>query len=80
MRRIFPKPQISSFLRNGILTVLPSISELGIYGVFIGDGSGQPLLNEGAGYLLRTKPQGIDEGGVASGYSCLSSICLMQTQ
>ena len=32
MKRIFPKIQKSAFLRNGELTVLPSVSELGIYG------------------------------------------------
>lgn len=34
------------------------------------------LLNEFAGYLLRTKQTGVDEGGVATGYSVLSSIVL----
>jgi glutathione synthase len=77
MQRIFPKPQKTAFLRKGELTIMPSISELGIYGVFLGDGSSTPLLNDCAGYLLRTKQDGVDEGGVASGFSVLNSIILI---
>jgi glutathione synthase len=76
MQRIFPKPRLAAFLRQGELKILPSISELGIYGTFMGDGEAEPLLNEVAGYLLRTKPAGVDEGGVATGYSVLSSVVL----
>eukprot|EP01035_Chromulina_nebulosa_P018114 gene18114-23768_t len=76
MQRIFPKEQYSLFLRNGELKMLESISELGIYGIYAGDGSDQVVLNREAGYLLRTKPNGVDEGGVATGYSVLNSIVL----
>lgn len=78
MQRIFPKPQTSVCLKKGKVSTVPSISELGIYGVFIGDGSSDitPMLNQYAGYLLRTKPLGVDEGGVATGYSVLSSVLL----
>lgn len=31
------------------------------------------ILNECSGHLLRTKPSDSDEGGVASGFSCLDS-------
>ena len=34
------------------------------------------LVNAYGGYLLRTKPEGVDEGGVASGYSVLNSVIL----
>jgi glutathione synthase len=78
MQRIFPKPQTTAFLRKGELLILPSISELGMYGVFLGDGSSKPLLNSCAGYLLRTKPDGVDEGGVAAGFSVLSSVILVE--
>ena len=77
MQRIFPKPQLTAFLRKGKLELLPSISELGIYGVFLGDGTKSPLINTNAGYLLRTKPSGVDEGGVAAGYSVLNSMILV---
>ena len=78
MQRIFPRPQQSVCLRKGQVSTLTTISELGVYGVFVGDGSGEnpPMLNQAAGYLLRTKPLGVDEGGVATGYSVLNSIIL----
>lgn len=79
MERIFPSLQNTAFLRNGEIEIHPSISELGIYGTFIGSGLGSGggvLLNEYAGYLLRTKPDGVDEGGVATGYSVLNSVVL----
>jgi len=59
MRRIFPVINKSAFVRDGKLRVLPSVSEYGTYGVFLGDGSGVPMINEYAGYLVRTKPNGI---------------------
>jgi len=80
MQRIFPSPQNTAFLRNSKLEVLPSISELGIFGTFVGYGTSSlsqsvsPILNSYGGYLLRTKPLGVDEGGVATGYSVLNSI------
>ena len=78
MQRIFPRPQKSVCLRKGQVATITTISELGIYGVFVGDGSSDtpPMLNQAAGYLLRTKPLGVDEGGVATGYSVLNSIVL----
>jgi len=82
MQRIFPSPQNTAFLRNRKLEVLPSISELGIFGTFVGYGTSSlsqsisPILNNYGGYLLRTKPLGVDEGGVATGYSVLNSIVL----
>lgn len=100
MQRIFPLPQKTAFLRTGSLQVMPSISELGVYGTFLAYGDSAVaacaaggakadgtvfaalstvagvLLSEYGGYLLRTKPDGVDEGGVASGYSVLNSIIL----
>lgn len=85
MQRIFPLPQKTAFLRSGAVEVLPSISELGVYGTYLGYGStnntaagtsSTVLVNAYGGYLLRTKPDGVDEGGVATGYSVLNSIIL----
>lgn len=58
MRRIFPVVQKSAFLRGGNLQILPSVSEYGTYGVFLGDGNKTPIINAYAGYLVRTKPSG----------------------
>jgi len=80
MQRIFPKAQKAAFLRSGQVQVLDSISELGVYGTFLGDGGAEPVLNECAGYLLRTKPVGVDEGGVATGYSVLNSVVLIDDE
>ena len=80
MQRIFPKAQKAAFLRSGQVQVLDSISELGVYGTFLGDGGAEPVLNECAGYLLRTKPVGVDEGGVATGFSVLNSVVLLDEE
>ncbi|CAM9277047.1 unnamed protein product [Discosporangium mesarthrocarpum] len=75
MQRIFPSTQRGILVNRGRTVVGPSISELGIYGTYLGGGEGVgPLLNEYAGFLVRTKLDGVDEGGVASGYAVLSSL------
>jgi glutathione synthase len=63
------------FFRKGEVLIQQSNSELGVYGTFVGEG-GEVLLNKYAGFLLRTKSEGCDEGGVATGYSVLDSIAL----
>ena len=63
-------------MKQGKIEVHPSISEYGVYGVFLGDNKNAPMMNEYAGYLVRTKPTGVDEGGVATGFSVLSSMVL----
>ena len=79
MQRIFPREQKALLLRKGRLDACSTISELGIYGTFLGSGNweeNKPIINIDAGYLLRTKPSDSDEGGVASGYSVLNSVVL----
>lgn len=51
------------------------ISELGIYGSIVSNGK-SIISNESAGYLVRTKKSGVNEGGVIAGYSGISSIVL----
>ncbi|KAK2153253.1 hypothetical protein LSH36_303g03102 [Paralvinella palmiformis] len=48
------------------------VSELGIYGAFVGTPD-DVILNFSGGCCLRTKAAGTNEGGVATGYSCLDS-------
>jgi len=62
-------------MRDGQVEVGEALSELGVFGVFVGDGQ-TVLLNDFAGQLLRTKLEGVDEGGVAAGYACLDSLLL----
>jgi glutathione synthetase len=82
MQRIFPADQLTAFYRKGELMLLPSLSELGIFGSYIGYGENVPegeekvVQNDYTGYLLRTKVEGVDEGGVATGFSVINSISL----
>ncbi|XP_050315567.1 glutathione synthetase-like isoform X2 [Anthonomus grandis grandis] len=48
------------------------VSELGIFGVIIGD-SQKIMVNRQVGHMLRTKVATADEGGVAAGYGALDS-------
>lgn len=51
------------------------IQEIGIYGTcLINVQTGEEYLNEGIGYLVRTKTIDTNEGGVATGYSVLDSL------
>jgi glutathione synthetase len=76
MELITPPPASNIILRDGRLEEGDIISELGIYGACLW-GKGKVLHNEGAGYLLRTKGDASEEGGVAAGYGCMDSVCLV---
>lgn len=52
------------------------ISELGIYSVLISNNT-NIILNQAGGYLVRTKPVHVNEGGVATGFAALDSIYLI---
>ena len=84
MQRIFPDVQQTILCRLGQAVQSESISELGIYGTYLGYGentaANRDLVNNFAGYLLRTKSSGTDEGGVATGYSVLNSIALFDSK
>ncbi len=74
MQRLFPPQQKAILLRGGRIEGSGDcISELGCYAVVVVDAHGEVVLNEHAGFLLRTKFSNIDEGGVASGFATLSS-------
>lgn len=82
MDRIFPMttrnyrilPGKENAHSNG--TAVDVISELGVYGAILGSAD-QVLWNSAGGYLLRTKPQNTNEGGVATGYSAIDTPCLV---
>jgi glutathione synthetase len=61
-----------ALVRRGEVTEGKVVCELGVYGVFVSQG-GKEVMNEACGWLLRTKSEGVDEGGVASGFSVLDS-------
>ncbi|KAH6654564.1 hypothetical protein BKA67DRAFT_623803 [Truncatella angustata] len=83
MELITPPPVKNTILRNGKLETGGVICELGIYGTCIWDqreksSEGRGIqLNEQAGYLLRTKGDQSEEGGVAAGFGCMDSVALI---
>jgi glutathione synthase len=78
MELITPPPVVNTILRNGKLEHGGVICELGIYGTCLwNQATGEVLRNEGAGYLLRTKGDKSEEGGVAAGYGCMDSCRLV---
>lgn len=78
MELITPPPVVNTILRNGNLEHGGVICELGVYGTCLWDqGTGEVLRNEEAGYLLRTKGDQSEEGGVAAGFGCMDSVRLV---
>lgn len=85
MEMIEPPPLKNAILRNGELHKGGVIGELGVYGVCLWrNGSdavdtGEILQNWEAGYLLRTKGDQSEEGGVAAGFGAVDSCCLVES-
>ncbi|CAK7236802.1 Glutathione synthetase [Sporothrix bragantina] len=83
MELITPPPVANLILRNGQIEQGGVICELGIYGTCIWSNadetstSGNIVRNETAGYLLRTKGDQSEEGGVAAGFGCMDSVNLV---
>ncbi len=73
MERINAPTHSSTLVVDSIAEENQCISEVGRYGVCFSE-ENQILLNEDAGYLVRTKQENENEGGVCAGYSCLDSI------
>ncbi|KAK3944718.1 putative glutathione synthetase [Diplogelasinospora grovesii] len=78
MELITPPPLNNIILRNGELEQGGVICELGVYGTCLWDrNDGKIVHNAEAGYLLRTKGDQSEEGGVAAGYGCMDSVCFL---
>ncbi|RIB03504.1 glutathione synthase [Gigaspora rosea] len=78
MDLIQPPKMSNIVVREGEVIQGEMISELGIYGVFIGDNRDDGIVvNELGGHLLRTKGRETNEGGVATGYSVIDSPLLI---
>jgi glutathione synthase len=78
MELITPPGVVNTILRNGGLEHGGVICELGVYGTCLWDqGTGAVLRNEESGYLLRTKGDQSEEGGVAAGFGCMDSVTLV---
>jgi glutathione synthase len=72
MDRINP-PEVENYImRGGKVEHHSVLSELGMFHLTLMDGP-NVVENIGAGYLLRSKPQGVEDGGVAAGRACLDA-------
>ncbi len=72
MQRIQPPRQRSVMVRRGIAVEADTLSELGVFGVWVRRGQ-EVVLDAEAGHLVRTKASTSDEGGVAAGFAVLDS-------
>jgi glutathione synthase len=81
MDKIQPPLQRNYMVRPGLPEPLYTdfISELGIYGVIIGD-SENIIENKYVGHMLRTKVSSANEGGVAAGWGALDSVYLVDPE
>ncbi|MBE3044458.1 glutathione synthase [Candidatus Bathyarchaeota archaeon] len=77
MELITPPSAENIILRNGQVEEGGIISELGVYGTCLWKKGGEVLHNGGGGYLLRTKGDKSEEGGVAAGFGCMDSVSLV---
>ena len=78
MEIITPPPVHNFIFRNGNVETGGVICELGTYGTCLWDQeSGEVVSNEVAGYLLRTKGDKSEEGGVAAGFGSMDSVRLV---
>ncbi|KAF2142991.1 uncharacterized protein K452DRAFT_307877 [Aplosporella prunicola CBS 121167] len=77
MEMIEPPALNNVIIRNGEVQKGGVIGELGVYGVCLWRSGGQILENWEAGYLLRTKGDQSEEGGVAAGFGAVDSCCLI---
>jgi len=80
MELIHPPRGVGAFLvRSGAGRVSASasaMSELGVFGWAL-FGEGREVREEQVGWLVRTKADDVDEGSVASGFSVLDSVLLV---
>mmetsp|Transcript_1775 Transcript_1775/g.3774 ORF Transcript_1775/g.3774 Transcript_1775/m.3774 type:complete len:318 (-) Transcript_1775:251-1204(-) len=73
--RFFPPSMRTTFLRSGAVVESDIESELGIYGVLLGNDD-EVFINEQAGFLLRSKVAKSNETGIAAGFGVIDSIVL----
>ena len=70
-------PQPNTIVRAGVAHPGDTISEFGIFGVYLHrKGELESIVNCAEGHLVRTKPANSDKGGVAVGAAAISSISI----
>jgi glutathione synthase len=72
MQRIKPAQNSSVLVRKGKYSLEQTLSELGVYGVYLRV-QDEVVVNDCVGHLLRTKTATSNEGGVAAGFAVLDS-------
>jgi glutathione synthase len=80
MELIRPPRGVRGYLvRPGAESVCaPVVSEFGVFGWAL-FGAGREVSEGQAGWLVRTKADGVDEGGVAAGFGVLDSVLLVDS-
>jgi len=69
-----------SFVREGaVIAQATGVQELGLYGVFLGDGV-QEELAQCVGYLVRTKPEWEADGGVCKGVAVVDALVMVDDE
>lgn len=77
MELIVPPTFQNKILRAGQIYHGDIVSELGVFGTVLWNQKTSEIMhNEQAGWLLRSKLQSSDEGGVAAGFGCIDSVFL----
>ena len=75
MEKILAQTHSAVLVVNGHAERLTCVSEVGRYGICFAE-NGVLKSNQDAGYLVRTKAENINEGGVCAGFACLNSLTL----
>jgi len=73
MEKILPTTHSAILVVSNNAELQSCISEIGRYGICTSE-NGYITSNFDAGYLVRTKSEDINEGGVCSGFACLNSL------
>ncbi|RDW23574.1 hypothetical protein B0I72DRAFT_141399 [Yarrowia lipolytica] len=78
MELINPPVIQNHILRKGELFTGDTLSELGVFGTVLWNSeNGEILHNDTTGWLLRTKLESSNEGGVAAGFGCIDGVYLV---
>ena len=72
MERIEPESHRTILFRDSQYTITPCIAELGVYCTILADNTDE-VVNSCNGWLLRSKPETVEDGGVAAGRAYLDS-------
>ncbi|MBC8260027.1 MAG: glutathione synthase [SAR324 cluster bacterium] len=75
MEKIEAEIHSATLVVNGHAETLSCVSEVGRYGICFAE-NGKLKSNEDIGYLVRTKSENVNEGGVCTGFACLNSLAV----